>query len=101
MLSTHHPKFHYNWHMKKMISLIMTALLSIPSFACSVFMQPQTGMVAKNYDWSLVAGELMIRPRLAKKNRCILIKAGSVCMVQSLLITMDLIYLPEESMNTD
>lgn len=45
----------------------MTALLSIPSFACSVFMQPQTGMVAKNYDWSLVAGELMIRPRLAKK----------------------------------
>jgi hypothetical protein len=67
MLSVDHPKFHYNWHMKKMISLILALLFSLPSFACSIFMQPQTGMVAKNYDWSLVAGELMVRPRGAIK----------------------------------
>jgi choloylglycine hydrolase len=67
MFELDHPKFHYNWHMKKMISLILAMLFSLPTFACSIFMQPQTGMVAKNYDWSLVAGEVMVRPRAANK----------------------------------
>jgi choloylglycine hydrolase len=53
--------------MKKMLSLILAMLFSFPTFACSIFMQAQTGMVAKNYDWSLVAGEVMVRPRAAIK----------------------------------
>jgi choloylglycine hydrolase len=53
--------------MKKIIALILSTLFCMPSFACSIFMQPQTGMVAKNYDWSLADGELMIRPQGAKK----------------------------------
>jgi penicillin V acylase-like amidase (Ntn superfamily) len=50
----------------KMISLIIL-FISFNTLACTIFMQPETGMVAKNYDWSLAEGEMIVRPINAKK----------------------------------
>lgn len=58
--------------MKDKLSILLTLVISLSglttnSLACSIFMQPETGMVAKNFDWSLAEGEMMIRPFNARK----------------------------------
>lgn len=52
--------------MKDLLRIFLT-LITTNALACSIFMQPETGMVAKNFDWSLAEGEMMIRPYNAKK----------------------------------
>lgn len=46
---------------------LLNLFVSFNSLACAIFMQPETGMVAKNYDWSLAEGEMIVRPINAKK----------------------------------
>lgn len=53
--------------MMKVVSVLTSFLISFNTIACAIFMQPETGMVAKNFDWSLAEGEMIVRPVNAKK----------------------------------
>jgi hypothetical protein len=86
------PSSMNNRGMKELLSLFITFTITLSglttnSWACSIFMQPETGMVAKNFDWNLAEGEMMIRPYNAKKqalasNKSWISKYGSITFNQ-------------------
>jgi hypothetical protein len=86
------PSSMNNRGMKELLILFIAFTITLSglttnSWACSIFMQPETGMVAKNFDWSLAEGEMMIRPYNAKKqalasNKSWISKYGSITFNQ-------------------